>query len=87
MCTCESMGACTKKVVKHLTCRRKLTSKYTRGYVEQAFRRLVVRSDLLHGPENEPYLQRQDARLLGMGRTSAAPSKVEGPAHSIRVKV
>ena len=84
---CESMGACTKKVVKFLTCRREITSKFTRGWVEQAFRRMVVRSDLLHGAENEPFMQRQDARLLGLGRTSAARPKVEGPAHSIRVKI
>ena len=84
---CESFGACAKKVIKHLTCRRVVRAGFGRGYVEQAFRRLVVRASLIHGPENEAYHLRRDARLLGSGRVSAAHSRSEGPTHSIRVKV
>lgn len=84
---CESYGACAKRVIKYLTCRRALSAGFGRGYIEQAFRRLVVRSALIHGEENADYLLRADARLLGTGRTSAQHSRVEGPVHSIRVKV
>ena len=84
---CESYGACAKRVVKHLTCRRALRIGFGRGFIEQAFRRLVVRSGLIHGEENAPFLQRQDARLLGAGRLSAAHSRSEGPSIPVRVKV
>ena len=84
---CESYGACAKRVVKHLTCRRALKTGFGRGFIEQAFRRLTVRSTLIHGAENAPYLQRRDAHLLGSGRSSAAHSRSEGPSIPIRVKV
>ena len=85
---CESYGACAKRTIKHLTCRRALRAgSFGRGFVEQAFRRLTVRAGLIHGPENVPFLQRRDARLIGVGRVSAAPSRSEGPSMSIRVKV
>eukprot|EP00966_Prymnesium_polylepis_P024675 569183-Prymnesium_polylepis.2 len=50
---CESYGACAKRVIKHLTCRRALRAGFGRGFVEQAFRRLTVRAGLIHGPESE----------------------------------
>ena len=84
---CESFGSCTKTLIKHVTCRRAISGKFGRGYIEQAFSRLVVRSGLIHGEENAPFLQRRDAKLLDMGRTSDAHMRVEGPQHSIRVKV
>ena len=84
---CESYGACAKRTIKHLTCRRVIGAGHSRGYVEQAFRRLTVRSSLIHGADNAPYLQRRDAHLIGVGRVSGAHSRVEGPTHSIRVKV
>ena len=84
---CESYGACCKKVIKHLTCRRTISGKFGRGYIEQAFRRLSVRAKLLHGPENAPYLQRKDASLMKDGRKSAGKGRVFGPMHSVRVKV
>ena len=84
---CESYGACAKRVVKHLTCRRAISARFTRGWVAQAFRRLVVRAGLIHGEANEPYLLPRDAQLLGSGRQTSGHSMVEGPAHSIRVKV
>jgi hypothetical protein len=36
---------------------------FTRGYIEQAFRRCCAREALLHGEENEPYLSRSDWSL------------------------
>ena len=84
---CESYGSCAKKVIKLLTCQRQITSGFRRGVIEQAFRRLVVRSGLTHGEANLPFLQREDAKLLGSGRTSSDNMRAEGPHHSIRVKV
>ena len=54
---------------------------------EQAFRRLTVRAGLIHGADNVPFLQRRDAWLLGVGRSSAAHSRSEGPSIPIRVKL
>ena len=89
---CESYGACCKRIIKHLTCRREISEKFRKVragiYIEQAFRRMSVRADgLLHGPENAPFLLRQDHALLGSGRQSVAHKRVEGPEMSIRVKV
>ena len=84
---CESYGACAKKIIKLLTCRREISARFRRGYVEQAFRRLCVRSEIIHGEANEPFLQRSDARLLGSGRKDSAPASVQGPHILIRVKV
>lgn len=84
---CESYGACAKRLIKHVTCRRALSATYTRGFVEQAFRRLVVRSGLIHGEANAPFLQRKDAMLLDAGRASDGHSRAEGPTILIRVKV
>ena len=84
---CESYGACAKRTIKHLTCRRALSAGFTRGYVEQAFRRLVVRASLIHGPENGPFLQRRDAKLVGSGRISVQQGRAEGPVIPVRVKV
>jgi len=84
---CESFGACAKNIIKHLTCRRRLRGGYGRGYIEQAFRRLAVRSNLVHGPENALFLQRKDHRLLGSGRSVSARDRLEGPHMSVRVKV
>ena len=87
--SCESFGAVVKKVIKHLTCRRHVRPKgsithhrgpkawgqsFTRGYVEQCFRRTAVRSSLLHGEDNVPYLERQHYRLKSHGRfTNSKP--------------
>ena len=40
---------------------------FTRGYLEQAFRRCCVKELLLHGELNEPYLQRSDWKLKDKG--------------------
>lgn len=84
---CESFGACTKKVIKHLTCRRRLTDKFKKGYIQQAFNRLAMRIDLRHGKANAAYMQRKDARLAGTGRAGVAHIREEGPMLSVRVKV
>ena len=76
-----------KKTVKFLTNRRNISEKFGRGYIEQAFRRAVVHSDLLHGAENEPYMLRRDFTLVGTGRFSAEAPKVQGCSMPIRVKV
>jgi hypothetical protein len=71
----ESYGAMIKHTIKTKTCRRRLRSAthkrgeitwsqtFTRGYLEQAFRRCCAREALLHGEENEPYLSRSDWSL------------------------
>jgi hypothetical protein len=84
---CESYGSCTKKVIKFLTCRRRITDRFRRGYIEQAFRRMAVRSDLIHGDANGPFLLRKDAKMIGAGRMNDSHGRVEGPSASIRVKV
>lgn len=81
---CESLGACCKKLIRHLTCRRRASSQqhvhnksgrrlwtqtFTRGYIEQAFRRVSVHANLLHGEENQRYLQRVDMQLLETGKS------------------
>ena len=83
---CESLGAVVKKTIRHLTCRRMVTRgeggvrkggkggshnlRFTRGYIEQVFRRMTVRSELIHGAANIPYLLRGDYRLLGKGKVA-----------------
>ena len=84
---CESFGACTKKVIKLLTNHRQLSSNGKRGYVEQAFRRMSLRANLIHGEDNAPYLQRSDAMLLGHGRKNNGRGREEGPHLLVRVKV
>ena len=80
-------GSCAKKIIKFLTCRRKVTAKFGRGYIEQAFNRLAVRSGLLHGPENAPYQLRSDHNLVGTGRRGDGRGRAEGPHMLVRVKV
>ena len=85
---CESFGAMCKKIIKHLTCRRHVTTapsnhnnasrtktwrqSFTRGWVQQTFERLCVRQSLIHGEENARYLQREDVKLKTRGKVSAA---------------
>lgn len=82
---CESYGAVVKKVIKHLTCRRRVKSAttshangksmwkqtFTRGYVEQCFRRTCVRSRLLHGEDNFQFRQRADWKIVQTGRVKS----------------
>ena len=57
---------------------------FRRGYIEQTFRRVCVRAELLHGEDNQPYLQRKDLRLLKKGKTTADKAKDQS-AESYRV--
>ena len=84
---CESWGACAKKTIKHLTCSRKVGPARSRGYIEQAFRRLAVRWELLDGPENAPLLLREQHKLLNSGRSCEGLARGTGPHHSIRAKM
>jgi hypothetical protein len=81
---CESLGASVKQIIRQTTCRRRSDrgkhlhtsadgkkswySSFSRGYIEQAFRRVCVRSSLIHGSANSPYLQRKDHALLAKGK-------------------
>ena len=100
---CESLGARLKKIIKHLTCRRRCTTdaqgapvehihKATRegkklrwtqtlttGYIKQAFSRACVSVANLYGPENAPFMQRADARLLASGRFKKARDEEKPP--------
>jgi hypothetical protein len=90
---CESLGATIKCIIRHTTCRRRSSrgktahvsrdgkklwySTFSRGYVEQAFRRVCVRANLIHGDANARYLQKADCSLLNQGRvanTNAEPA-------------
>ena len=96
---CESFGASVKKIIRHMTCRRRVmqgksyshkrgdklwSSTFSRGYVEQAFRRVCVRAELQHGKENLPYLQRADFRLVETGKV-AGPKAERDAAPEIRI--
>ena len=79
----ESFGAVLKYRIKHQTCRRRVRTKqrgsihknnsrtwtqaFTKGYIEQAFRRACVSQALLHGEENMPFLSREDWKLKRKG--------------------
>ena len=61
---CESFGAVCKAIIKNTTCKRAITTKFTKGYVQQCFERVSAREQLLNGPTNAPYMQREDARAV-----------------------
>eukprot|EP00965_Chrysotila_dentata_P006173 201596-Pleurochrysis_carterae.AAC.1 len=80
---CESFGAMPKKIITHLTCRRSLrvngslhsgangntwAQSFKRGYTEQAFWRVCVRAEMIHGAGNARYVQRKDERLKATGK-------------------
>ena len=91
---CESYGALVKHLIKDRTCRRRVKGEgssskhkrgnsvwqqtFTRGYVEQAFRRCCVKEKLLHGEENQQYLQRADWKLKQKG-VKSEKVKIERP--------
>ena len=58
---------------------KKWRQTFTRGYVEQTFRRCCVKEKLLHGEANVPYLQRTDWKLKRRGVKSEAKVKDERP--------
>lgn len=59
---------------------------FKRGYIEQTFRRICVRSELIHGEANSRYLQRADHRLLNKGRVSKANIKPSAEQRSSSVE-
>ena len=46
---------------------KKWRQTFGRGYIEQAFRRVCVSESLLHGEEDQPFLQRADWKLKDKG--------------------
>ena len=61
---------------------------FTRGYLEQAFRRVCVKEKLLHGEANEPFLQRADWKLKDKGvkrERAPATEKIFPPTVRSRV--
>lgn len=96
---CESLGSSMKKVIRHLTCRRRHSNNkqhqhhegnklwqqtFKRGYIEQTFRRICVRADLIHGEANKPYIQRADHRLLSKGKVSKDAKASAERAYSVQ---
>ena len=47
------------------------------GYIEQAFKRLVVEQEIRHGEQNERYLQREDHLLRTQGLTGVKKEHAE----------
>ena len=100
---CEAIGSVCKKLIRHNTCRRRVsphqqhghrsangrklwTQTFKTGYIEQMFRRVSVRADLIHGEKNEPYLQRADHRLKENGK-STRTAEARGEQKSARLAV
>ena len=57
---------------------------FNRGYIEQTFRRLTVRSELLHGEVNERFLQRKDWALKVKGKVGREKEKSALPPCSVK---
>ena len=58
---------------------------FKKSYIQQAFERVAVRETLIHGEENAPYLQREDAALLARGTVNEKSCKeVEGRDTTLR---
>ena len=57
---------------------------FTRGYLEQAFRRVCVKGKLLHGEENQPFLQRADWGLKQKGVKSERQRSERDVAPTVR---
>ena len=73
----------TKHAHRSADGKRLWLSTFTRGYVEQAFRRVCVSADLLHGPGNQRYLQARDYRLLTKGKDAREKADKEGTSMSV----
>ena len=94
---CESWGAMAKKTIKHATCRHRIDKgptehkkgdklwkqQFNKGFVQQAFSRLTVRESLQHGPENEAFAQRVDARRVVVGKASISRKAYQGEQLSL----
>ena len=98
---CESYGSMVKKIIKHNTCRRRVNRTgvpakrgekkwnqvFTRGYIEQAFRKCCVRESLLHGEANAPFLQRADWKLKQKGVKTEKSEKAREVPPSVRSRM
>lgn len=110
--SCESFGARLKKVIKHLTCRRRCrsdaegapiehvhkrtvgedkkvwTQAFTKGYIGTAFTRVCVSAANLYTEESAPYRQREDARVLAIGRVGKRRMEAKPePARNLRARM
>ena len=80
--TCRRRTSPTQTFTHRSANGRQLWSQtFKKGYIEQSFKRVVVRAELLHGEANEPYLQRVDHALKEKGRAARerAPRPDEPP--------
>ena len=90
-----------KKIIRHLTCRRRHSAiqqhghetadgqklwqqTFKRGYIEQTFRRMAVRSELMHGKANQPFFQRSDYALKEKGKVAKEKAGSLAEAYSIK---
>ena len=60
------------------------TQTFNRGYIEQTFRRLAVRAELIHGEANERYLQRSDHALKQKGKMAKDKAGSSSSSYSIK---
>eukprot|EP00965_Chrysotila_dentata_P206304 6183464-Pleurochrysis_carterae.AAC.1 len=67
---CVLFGAACKHIIKTLTYQRHLSSRFTHGYIETAFKRAYVHASLIHGKSNQRYLQRNNASRMRTERTA-----------------
>ena len=83
--TCRRRHSATQLFGHRSTDGKKLwVQTFKRGYIEQSFRRLAVRSELLHGKANVRYGQRTDYALKEKGRV--VKEKVKGASSSLNIK-
>ena len=57
---------------------------FSRGYIQQTFRRLAVRAELIHGEANVRYLQRSDYALKEKGKVAKEKAESASDAYSIK---
>jgi len=60
------------------------TQTFTRGYIEQTFRRLAVRAELIHGEANERFLQRKDHTLKDKGKVAKDKASSSSASYSLK---
>ena len=82
--TCRRRTSATQVFGHRSANGRKLwTQTFKRGYIEQSFKRVCVRQELLHGEANIPFLQRADYDLKDKGRAKRDKDKVAEDAPTI----
>ena len=64
------------------------TQALSKGFMKQAFGRVCVSAANLFGPENAPFLQRDDVRRLATGRVAKGREEVKrAPTRNIRARL